>query len=359
MKTGKTLVELATEIQRQSDTKQDLKVQTQALRLHTNGESRLDIPGYTDLVVNDLAHGQVAEHLKIPKPYYDRLRTEHPALLDTNVNTLFRAAPPQERRLLRTLERPDGVRTARAFLSEKFRPLDNDELLEAVLPVLHDERDLQIVSMEVTDRRLYLKVVSPRRQADVKVGDTVQIGAVISNSEVGYGAISVQPLSYRLICLNGAIHNTLGTRRNHVGRILAGEGDSDSVASMLSERALRAENTAFFLKLVDVIKGTFSEAVLTQIVNKMKEAEGARIEGDPVKAVEVLAKKANFNQDERTSVLRHLIEGGSLTMYGLSQAVTRASQDLPDYDRATEFEQVGGNIYELSRSEWREIAMAA
>jgi hypothetical protein len=47
-----------------------------------------------------------------------------------------------------------------------------------------------------------------------------------------------------------------------------------------------------------------------------------------------------------------------LTKYGLMQAVTRASQDADDYDRASELEQLGGQIIELAPSQWRIIAEA-
>ena len=42
----------------------------------------------------------------------------------------------------------------------------------------------------------------------------------------------------------------------------------------------------------------------------------------------------------------------------LMQAVTRASQDVEDYDRASELEQLGGQIIELAPSQWKTIAEA-
>ena len=44
--------------------------------------------------------------------------------------------------------------------------------------------------------------------------------------------------------------------------------------------------------------------------------------------------------------------------YGLVQAVTRASQDVEDYDRASEMEQLGGQILELAPGQWRTISEA-
>ena len=43
----------------------------------------------------------------------------------------------------------------------------------------------------------------------------------------------------------------------------------------------------------------------------------------------------------------------------LYNAVTRQSQDVEDYDRATELERIGAQVIELPKSEWRELAMAA
>ena len=48
-------------------------------------------------------------------------------------------------------------------------------------------------------------------------------------------------------------------------------------------------------------------------------------------------------------MLRHLIEGGDLSAYGLVNAVTHFAQDVDDYDRATEFEALGGTHARASR----------
>lgn len=40
--------------------------------------------------------------------------------------------------------------------------------------------------------------------------------------------------------------------------------------------------------------------------------------------------------------MRHLINDGDLSHYGLTNAITRAAQDATSYDRAVELEEVGG-----------------
>ena len=75
---------------------------------------------------------------------------------------------------------------------------------------------MQIMSVEVTSEKLYLKIVDTRKEYAC-AGDTVQSGVVISNSEVGLGAVAVQPLLYTLKCSNGMV-DSMAERKTHVGR---------------------------------------------------------------------------------------------------------------------------------------------
>ena len=78
-----------------------------------------------------------------------------------------------------------------------------------------------------------------------------------------------------------------------------------------------------------------------------------------MKTVEVLANRYTLNETERSGVLRHLIVEGDLSAYGLVNAVTHYSQEVEDYDRATEFEALGGRLIDLPSKDWKELAQAA
>lgn len=103
--------------------------------------------------------------------------------------------------------------------------------------------------------------------------------------------------------------------------------------------------------------GTFD--VFEKIVSRLREAAGERIEGKVEEVVEVTAKRFGYSDSTAQGVLRHLIEGGDLSRYGLMNAITRQSQDEDDYDLASRMEADGGTVIELPRSDWREIAEAA
>ena len=354
MKSGRSLVQLATELERQLVTKKDMVVPSGLMRHHTNeiGETTLKIEerdGQASYGVTELARRQLAEKLKIPFTYFERMRTDQPALLDRNVNTWLQSE--NERRMIRTL---DG--NVRAVLSERYRRLDNFDLAEHVLPILQKLPDAKFESVELTDTRMYLKVVTPRVTYEIAPGDVVQAGVVITNSEVGQGTLAVQPLVFRLVCRNGLIATDSALRKTHVGRIMQSAEESVVV---FRDDTLRADDKAFFLKVRDVVEAAVSETTFRIIAQKMQKTLAIELSGDPVKTVEVLANRYVLNEAERSGVLRHLIAEGDLSGYGLVNAVTGYSQDIADYDRATEFEALGGKLIELPAKEWKLLAEAA
>ena len=87
-----------------------------------------------------------------------------------------------------------------------------------MLPILQQLPEVRFESVELTDTNMYLKCVTPRLTFEMAPGDIVQAGVVISNSEVGQGTLSVQPLLYRLVCRNGLIASDRSLRKTHIGR---------------------------------------------------------------------------------------------------------------------------------------------
>ena len=291
-----------------------------------------------DFGVGELAHQQISSRLGIPYRYYQRMQKEQPKLLDANVNTWFRETP--ERRMVRIM---DG--NVRAFLSDRYRRLDHLELCTAVLPVINEIKGASIESCEVTETHLYLKVINKRLKAEVTVGDVVQAGFVISNSEVGVGSLKVEPLVYRLICKNGLICKDYAQKKYHVGRQVAG---SDEAYEIFSDETLAQDDKAFFMKVQDTVRCAVDEAKFLLTVDKMREAMGVPLEHDPVKEVELLADKFMLTQNERGDVLRQLFMSGDNSRYGLFNAVTAASQISDSYERATDLERIGGEILAMS-----------
>jgi hypothetical protein len=352
MKTGKRLEDLAVELKRQYETKRDFKLPACQLLVKTlDGRTTLDLDACGVFPARDTAHAQLAELAGIPKAYYDRLREQAPALFDYNVNHWL--SQNTSNRLVRTL---DGH--ARAILSTKYRRLDNFDLAEAALPILFD-RGFEIVSCEITERRFFLKAVTPAIQGEVKRGDLVQAGLCISNSEIGDGTLKIDPLLFFLVCTNGMIAVDNRVKKYHIGR---GSDELDNATEFFRTETQEAADRAFWLQIRDVISGILTQEYLDAQLNKLRTSAEQQFLAPAAQVVEVTAKRFNFTNDERQSVLENLIHGHNgqpeLTRYGLAQAVTRASHGIEDYERATEFETIGGQIIELPGSQWRTLAEA-
>lgn len=351
MKTMMNLTDLASELTRRENAKRDFIAPNSKMRMMPTADISLE--GAENFYgVTSHAHGQFASHLDIPKKYYDRMREEKPELLADNVNAWLDANGTQ-RRMVRTL---DG--DVRAYMSDRYRPLDNHDLAEASLQVLHGEgSNLQIQSLALTDTRMYIKAVTERIELEVKRGDPVQAGIVISNSEVGAGSVKIEPLVLRLVCTNGMIANDASLRKFHVGR--AGGNGDDGITEFLRDETRQADDRAFWMKVQDLIRAAFDDVKFRTIVERMTASTEDRIEGDPVTVVDVTAKRFGLTEGERGGILNHLVDKGDLSRYGLLNAVTAVAQTPDDYERATELERLGGQILELPKSAWKEIATAA
>lgn len=356
MKFGRTLEDLARELTRQRAVKKDYIADTRNLRFDVVDDGKVQLSMTDDgnhvshiLGVNDIAHRQIGLNLKIPAPYYNKMLTENPELLATNVNAWFDQTP--QVRMVRTL---DG--DARAFLSDRYRRIDNFEIAEAVLPVIAEMPDARVESCEVTDSRMYLKVVNPRLTTDVVPGDTVQAGILITNSEVGMGSVCVQPLLYRLVCTNGMVVQDAKTRKFHVGRANA-IGDGFEV---FTDETIRADDHAFMLKIRDTVRAAVDEAKFGRVVDLMRAARGVQIETPDIpKFVELASAESGLSTNEGKGVLDHLIHGGDFSLYGLANAATRYAQDVESYDRSTDLERLGFDWLTMKKSDLHRLIQAS
>lgn len=202
---------------------------------------------------------------------------------------------------------------------------------------------------------MYLKAVNPRLTAEVVPGDIVQSGILITNSEVGMGSMSIQPLVYRLVCTNGMVVNDARTRKYHVGR--GNEAGEDY--TLYSSETLAADDRALLLKVRDTVRAVVDQTRFERVVEMMREAKEAKItSADIPQMVELAAADYGLNKAEGSGVLDHLIRGGDLSLYGLSNAITRAAQDVESYDRSTEMESIGYTVLGMSRSDWQRLNAA-
>lgn len=355
MKTGRSINDLALEIHRQQSEKRDFHALTSHLSMLPNsmlaifqGEPDADTR-FEGFPLTDNAHNQIGSWAGIPRAYYELMKTEAPNLLSQNVNHWFHVKQDPEVRLIRVL---DGK--TRAFLSNRYRALDHFDLLNAALPELQKRDDLEIVSCEVTDMRLYVKALFKNVRSEVRKGDEVIAGLTISNSEVGAGSLRVEPLVYRLVCKNGMI-GLVALKKYHVGK--KGIFDTDEgYLELASDRTKDLADATLWNSVRDAVRAMINPEIFKANVERLKMAAAVPINAPVEITMERARKSFMWSKEEGSTIMDHLARGGDLTQYGLANAVTRTAQDQESYDRATELERLGGRIIELEPKDWERIA---
>lgn len=353
MKTGLSLPDLAATVQDYRTRVRDYRLPGSFLRMDPTNLTLNTDPTVTatrlSIEPNRLMHDQIAERLGVPVKYYNRMKEEAPELLARNVNEWL-VRGNGEKRFVRTFENGEGAKlTGRAFLGSTYRPLDNYDLLTALVPPML-EAGVAVESSQITESRLYIQAVAKHIKSKVvvpgthnRIDDILNIGIVVSNSEVGGGSLSVRALVFRQVCSNGLVvsDDLPGFKQIHIGR------DTDGADAILSAETKKLRDAAVWAKARDVIKAAISQATLDKVTERINRAAGITL-ANPEKALELVAERFDLVEDERAAVMKNLIAGGDVSQWGLTNAVTALANEVADYDRAVDLEAIGGKVLALN-----------
>ena len=294
--------------------------------------------------------GQISTDLGIPKRYFDRMRTDAPELFKQNIHHWLYKEP--KRKMLRAYNKTSGspVLEGRAWLSDRYRRLDNVEIAKRLLPELGRlPQEVEFHNAAVTEDKLYIRWTFPQMTKDVKVGQAVSWGGQIRNSEVGAGTFAIESFLLVLACSNGMVVTKVQDTR-HIGKRLD---------DILSDEAKRADDHAFWLAARDTLRATIDETAFEAVVAQLRDTTEGTVIDRPIKATERLAKAVGLSEEEQEFVLGNLVRDGDLSRWGALNAVTYASHQVKSFDRGVELEELGWQIANLPTREWDRIAVAA
>ena len=278
------------------------------------------------LSLSPWATAQVCQRLGIPVDYYRKLSRP---LRDANVNHwLWRqdAEPDDENAaqsgstrswLLRC--KGEGVR---AVLSDRYRPLDNADLVGTLIPILEDRFEVRGIAL--TPESFHLRLVDPRLAREVLPNDRLMVGVHVANSETGRRSVTVDALVWRLVCLNGLVRLVRGKsllRQRHVS------WDRPRFADALSRAVCEAMTAG--AGLIDRLQAATREPV--------PDVEGV---------IRAIGQQAALTQAVQYRVKQALLgtpPSQAETVYGLVQALTYTAQSLAPDDRY-DLEVVAGRL---------------
>lgn len=357
--TGRGRLEnLVAELNRQKESKLDFVADARSLMI-VNGDGKLMlapsdavaqewIPSL-GLPISDAALPQFGGRCnpEIPTRFLRSLVEQRSPTAATLVNDLLQCEP--KRHFVRTM---DGK--VRAFLSNSYRVLDNYDIAFAALDVARKnggeviEASLSDTNMRLkfTTRAIYDTITENRgghgNHSFLGRGDwplpggqgTVHPLVTISNSETGHGGLHVAIGILRAMCINGAICETLQTHI-HLGDKLE--------TGIYSEETLAAESKSIMLKCRDAIGTAFEPERFKKLIAKVNGSVANKIER-PSEALDNVVQAAKLTDEAHDAILSYFLSDYDRNAYGLSQAVSRYSQDVADSDEAFSLEEVAGKI---------------
>jgi hypothetical protein len=340
--------------------------------------------------------------LGIPGSYLKDLRAARPDLWDANVNGMLHGgtsalAPAPDFRfpgvsgkyLLRLL-RGDDAQTgvARAFLSPRYKFIDN---LDVLLAVMDGIREAGITAVpdtcDLSDRRMFARFVAPEiaalapklldgyrspldgpggvaRAGGDRPGMRMQVGGggswtvpaalaaaaregqgyepgkepvvwaglVVSNSDTGGGARMIAPQIRIKLCKNGLTLVAEADRKIHLGGEMA-----EGVVEWSTETQ-EQELKLITAQAKDAVRLFLSQDYLNGQVAAIEALAGVPV-AEPDVTVKAVAKGAGFTAAEADGILAHFLRGGSYTAGGVANAVTSFSQTIASPDRAAELDR--------------------
>lgn len=311
----------------------------------------------------DVGNEGIGLKLGIPNQYLRKMHEDFPELYDANVNGwLQRTDAKYLLRLLRTpgQERQDGI--LRALLSDRYRTIDNFDVLMATLAGIREAGltgDSLRIEADLTERRMIVKVHSeavalaaPELIGKYRSPFTGQSGMdnpllfagfMITNSEVGGGSFSITPRAVWEVCTNGMTITKDAMREIHLG-VRLNEG-----VVKPSARTIKRNLDLVTSQTSDAVKAFLSKDYLESKVEEVQEKMGVEITDAP-KVITDVSAKLGFSKDDAADILGAFVKGGTMTAGGVMQAITAAAQSREDGDEALRWEAAALPALELAAS---------
>jgi hypothetical protein len=297
-----------------------------------NGELKI-INNGTEIMYKptDHFHTQVAEKLGIPMNYYRKMLQDGSNLIDENVNHWL--LKDSKNFLIRTFENAaEQQNTARAFLSDRYSIIDNYQvLLEALESIKQTGLQIEVVNAELSDTRMYLKVVCPEIEVQgtellknyrfaKERGEGIISGFVLQNSEIGAGSFSIAPRAVVLACTNGLVSVKDQLKSIHLGSKM------DELGFNQNQDVMRANLRLIKEQVKHAVKIFLSKDYLTKLVNVYTVLGEKKIEAPVHQVIEVVGKQFSISEERKANILKYFIEGGDTRRIGLVQAMTYECQ---------------------------------
>ena len=323
-------------LQRAADDRQDILAPAKNINaIVEDDEFKLQVDGRS-LRPTDWASQQFSIRSKVPSStVIQKLRAQEDAD-EQDAEVMMQLA----NNALRRLEQDKVFRlrtytddTCRAFVTDKYAPIDNRWYLDVLKDTLPGGR---LSHWRGDEDTIFGNVLLPDTIIDYGQDDDSDYGGMLSigNCEIGKRRISQIPSLFRSICLNGCIWGQCEgkeIKKRHIGEI-----------DLCALRADIEENIEAQLPLLPI-------GIRKLLDTQSMDADGVRMKN----VIAAVAIDNKFSKREASEVLSQwaTYEREDKNLFGVVNAVTRAGQTF-DAQNWVRFDQIGGQLLEMSPSRW-------
>jgi len=247
---------------------------------------------------------------------------------------------------LRRIERDKTFRlrtytdgTCRAFVTDKYAPVDNRWYLETLAEFVPGGRFSHWRGDEDT---IYGNILIPDTIMDYGADDSDYGGMIsVGNCEIGTRRISQTPSLFRAICMNGCIWGQ--TAGEKIRRVHRGNIDLDSLKLEI------AKNIQHQIPLL-------APGIKTFLATRAMDTGKASVKG----IVATVSSDYKLTKREATEFLEQYItmESGERNLFGIINGLTRAGQKF-DNKTWVRFDEIAGSLLETSADRWATILRRA
>jgi len=327
-------------LQRGVDEREDILAPVKDIQAIVNdgGEFSFEVQD-REFVPTDWALQQFSIRSKVPSStVIQKLRSQEDAD-DVDSEVMAHLANNSLRRLdqdkiYRMRTYTDG--TCRAFVTDKYAPIDNRWYLDQLRDNLPEGR---LSHWRGDEDTIFGNILLPDTIIDYGQSDDSDYGGMLSigNCEIGKRRISQVPSLFRSICLNGCIWGQCKgkeIKKRHIGEI-----DLQELSYAIYE------NIEAQLPLLDA-------GVRKLLALRELEVEDAKMQ----QVFATVAMDHKMTKKEVSEVFRQWgqFERDDRNLFGVVNAVTRAGQTL-DNMSWVRFDGIGGSLMDTSESRWAGI----
>ena len=282
------------------------------------------------------ALGQMAERANIPMAYINHLEAQGKwgkKLLADNLRELFGHKDDKERYLLRSVHNE-----VRGFLSNKYRRLNTQELIETATKVFQEMGMVPIDGVG-TDTRVRIRALLPVVFEPVP-NEIVAYGADWGQSDFGNGAHVLSAFMLRLWCTN------FGTTQSLLREVHLGTRLSDDIT--WSDKTYKLDTQRSVSMLEDTIKGALSPDKVKEMNALVAKADQEKVESSQVDAY--LKKHLTKGMAEKVSEAFRsndveMLPPGN-TKWRLSNALSWVAQKVEDKEQTLDLQRLAGKVME-------------